>query len=576
MSRRFILALVLFWLPGLARAQDAPERLLAEKSQIYLRWDGIEPHRAAFDKSAVGKILQGDTGTCLAGMFTQLKDLAAYRLVMQQFLGGFPPEQLEKMQAESAEIPKFLKTIGGQGLLLGVEVRSLEPPSVQAIMVFPQAGVKPTSFLATLRMATTLAQVQIKEKQLAAGRTLYHVEAGPVHLAWWIEGKDAVLTAGTDQPEAVVKRLQAKGPNITANPLFKKVHDFKDFEIATRGFVDLAAFVQFAGGRGKDVAKLVDDLGLGGLQDLVFYSGFDGPAERSVIEIRMPGPRKGLLQLASSKAFKLADLPPMPPDVTSFSATNVDWATLYDTGEKTAENVLRLVAPEQVSKVKEIIKQAEEAVGISIRNDLLGALDTLTMEYNSPGESILGLGQVALVKVKDAKKLQASLDQAVKALGRIPGAQIAFAQKKKTYRDIELREIQLKAPGIFFAPTYTIYKDWLVLSRFPQPVQGYVLRATGEIPAWKPNQELMKSLQKFPGEYVSVSVSDPRPTVRLLLSLAPMVASTVNSFTGSNLDVSSFPNAHEVTHYLFPNVTITTDDGTTLRMESRASLALPF
>jgi hypothetical protein len=373
-----------------------------------------------------------------------------------------------------------------------------------------------------------------------------------------------------------VKRLQAKGPNITANPLFKKVHDFKNFETATRGFVDLAAFVQLAGGRGKDVAKLVDDLGLGGLQDLVFYSGFDGPAERSLVEIRMPGPRKGLLQLASSKAFKLADLPAMPPDVTSFSATNFDWAILYDTGEKTAENVLRVVAPEHVSKVKEIIKQAEEAVGVSIRNDLLGALDPLTMQYTSPGESILSFGQVTLVKVKDAKKLQASLDQAVKAMGRIPGVEIAFAQKKKIYRGIELREIQLKALGAFYTPTYTIHKDWLVFSLFPQPVQGYVLRTTGEIPAWKPSQKLMESLEKFPGEYVSVSVSDPRPTVRLLLSLAPMVASGVNSFTGGTFEVSSLPNAHEVTRHLFPNVTITTDDGTTLRMESRASLALPF
>jgi hypothetical protein len=574
MSRRIALAFVLFCLPGLARAQKAPERLLAEKAQIYFRWDGIEPHRAAFDKTAVGQILKGDTGQCLAGMFNQLKDQVGSLLALQQLLGGVPPEQLEKMQTESAEVAEFLKVIGRQGLLLGLEVRGLEPPSVQATLVFPQAGAKPTSFLATLRMITTLAQSKINEKQMSAGRTLYHVEIGSVYLGWWIEGKDAVLTAGTDQPEAVVKRLETKGPNITGNPLFKKVQEFKDFETGTRGFVDLAAFVELARGRGKDVAKLVDDLGLGGLQNLVFYSGFDGPAERSLIEIRMPGPRKGLLQLASGKSFKLTDLPTMPPDVTGFSASNFDWAILYDTGEKAAENVVRLVAPDQVSKVKEFLQQAEEAIGVSIRKDILGALDPLTLQYNSPGESILSLGQVTLVKVKDAKKLQASLDQAVKALTKIPGAD--FAQQKKTYRGVELREIQVKAPGIFYTPTYTIHKDWLVFSLFPQPVQGYILRATGEIPAWKPGQKLAETLDKFPGEYVSLSVADPRPTVRLLLSLAPVVASTVNSLTGANLDVSSFPNPHEVTRHLFPNVTITTDDGTTLRLESRASLALPF
>jgi hypothetical protein len=181
---------------------------------------------------------------------------------------------------------------------------------------------------------------------------------------------------------------------------------------------------------------------------------------------------------------------------------------------------------------------------------------------------------VTLVKVKDAKKLQASLDQAAKALTRIPGAEMA--QKKKTYHGIEVRELQLKAPGIFYTPTYAIHKDWLVFSLFPQPVQGYLLRASGEIPAWKPSQRLSESLDKFPGEYVSVSVSDPRPKVKFILSLAPIIASAVNSFAGGIFDVSSLPNAHEVTRHLFPNVTITTDDGTTLRMESRASLALPF
>ena len=93
------------------------------------------------------------------------------------------------------------------------------------------------------------------------------------------------------------------------------------------------------------------------------------------------------------------------------------------------------------------------------------------------------------------------------------------------------------------------------------------------------NNRTKENLQKFPGEYVSVSVSDPRPTVRFFLSFLPTVMAGLNSvsnFTGVSLDVSLLPNAQEVTQHLFPNVSITTDDGANLRMETRASLALPF
>jgi len=52
MKSRRTLALLFLLLPSLASAQEAPERLLSEKTQVYLRWDGLEAHRAAFEKTA--------------------------------------------------------------------------------------------------------------------------------------------------------------------------------------------------------------------------------------------------------------------------------------------------------------------------------------------------------------------------------------------------------------------------------------------------------------------------------------------------------------------------------------------
>lgn len=570
------LALFFLFFPSLARAQDAPERLLSEKTQVYLRWDGIEAHRAAFDKTALAKILQGDLGRFFSESIQQAKDKFGAILSIDQMLGGLPPDQVQKIQTDGAEAVKLLDILGKHGVILGIEVRGLDPPAAQGTLIFPQAGKPDGPFLALIRTISYLAKIDLKEQKIS-GRSVFVVPAGPVQIAAWIEGPDAVLTIGTDKPDAMIQRIAANGPGLHQQPLFQQVQGFKQFETGTRGFVELGGLVQLGRSRGKEVAALIDDLGISGLRSLTFYSGFDGPAERSLIELHIPGPRKGLLKLAGTKAFKLTDLPAMPPDVTNFSATNLDWTALFDVSKGAAEGVLKIIAPDEAKQVSPFIEQANQFLGINLREDLLGSLDTLMMQYSSPSEGIFSLGQVTLIKIKDVKKLQEALENVAKKVGTIPGVPVAI--KKKPYHGVELREVEIRSPGIFYAPTYGIYKDWFIFSLYPQPVHGYILRATDALAVWKPGDTLKKNLDQFPGEYVSVSVSDPRPTVRLLLSLLPTLVAGVNSasqFTGFSLDVSLLPNAQEVTQYLFHNVSIATDDGKTLRLETRASLALPF
>jgi hypothetical protein len=103
------------------------------------------------------------------------------------------------------------------------------------------------------------------------------------------------------------------------------------------------------------------------------------------------------------------------------------------------------------------------------------------------------------------------------------------------------------------------------------------MRANGELPSWQPDASVTANLDKFPKEFHSISVSDPRPTVSQVLALAPAVLGLLNTFLPDlRLDVGLLPNAQEATRHLFPNVSVVSDNGKTLRMETRASLALPF
>jgi hypothetical protein len=580
MSRSPTIALAVLLCAAAARAQDAPEALLPSTTQVFLRWDGVEAHRGAYEKTALGKMMQGDTGAFFAGNFGQLQGVLSGLLTAQALLTGTPPDQLQKLQTDAAEAGKALDLFGKHGVVIGFELRSAEPPQMQLTLIVPDAGAKPGPIFGALRMAATLARGDVKTKKID-GRSVQSVSADPVHIAWWVEGKHAVVTAGTDAPEAAVKRVADRSqPRLTEHALFKKVRDFKEFETGTRAFVDVTGLLKVARTRGKDVEKLLTDLGLDGLRGVTFCSGFDGPAARSVVEIDMPGPRKGLLRLAAGKPFTFADVPPIPDDAASWSMTNFDAATFYDVAVQAVDQGVRLVSPEEAKDVAEVLKAINEALGIDLRKDLLAALGDRFATYSSPGEGPLTLGQTFLFQVRDEKKLREAIEGAVKGLAKTAGVEIAV--KKKIYRGVELREVHVNVPGFIFIPTYAIHKGWFVLSYYPQAVQGYVLRATGELPTWKPDAQTAATLAKLPKEYTSISVSDPRPGLRVLLSFAPPIArglqqalqqSGVKEFP---LDIGSLPNAHEATRHLFPNVSVTTDDGKVLRLDSRTSLQLPF
>jgi hypothetical protein len=564
-------------LPALGRAQEAPEQLLSGKTQVYLRWDGIEAHRAAYSKTALGKMMQGDTGTFIQGVFTQIQEGIGTLLTVEQLLGGVPPEKLQQMQADGAEAAKVLSVIGQTGFILAAEVRSLEPPQGELTLVLPNAGDRSKPLFSLVRLVSNLARAEVKEHKIN-DRTVYHLEVPegvPVHLSWWLEGKHAVVNLSTDAPKDLVKRWVAGNHiRLVNNPLFKRLHEFKDFETSARAFVDAAALIKLAETRGPEVKKLIGELGIGSLKNLVFYSGFAGEAERGLVELEMPGDRKGLLSLFKGKPFQLSDVPPLPPDVVSWSMTSIDPGQLYDVSFQSVEAVLRVVYPDAVPFIKPAGAAANTAIGVDIRNDLLGALDDRFVQYSAPSEGPFTLGQVFMFKVKDKEKLKDAMEQLVKGIARLTNGEVIM--KKRTYKGVELREVRFKQQGLFFVPTYCIHKDWLCIALFPQPVHGFILRSEGALPAWKPSPTVQAGLDQLPKTVVSISYGDPRPSVKTLLSIAPMIGGLVNSLVPeSTFEVGSIPTAQEATHHLFPNLSVATVDEKGVRIESRASLPLP-
>ncbi len=576
MRHLYALASVFLLLPGLSSAAEdsPPERLLPASTQLYLRWDGVDAHKEAYGKTSLGRMMKGDTGAFITGLFDKLQTTSASLLTVETLRRGLEPKALKKMQADAKAAAKLIPQIGKHGFILAAELRQLDPPQGNLFLILPGMGEDPDPFFGALRLAIGLSGGEIKERKIE-GHLVASLELPPVNLAWWVEGKHAVLVLSTDNSETTVTNLTASGhAPLTEQPLFQRVASFKKFQTDARAFLDVSAFVKMGAKRGKEMSKLLDDLGMMGLRSLVLYSGFEGRAERGLVEWDMPGPRKGLLTLLTGKPFQLGDVPPLPPDVVNWSMSNFDIAALYDTGYKAAEQIVSLVSPEDVPKIKESIKQVNDFLGIDLRKDLLGSLGDRFVSYTSPADGFLFFGQTILFKVKDAEKLEGSLEQIIKNLGAASGKEIRI--KKRDYHGAVIREVYVQEKGFFFVPTYTIHKDWLILSLYPQPVQAFIQRSKGQLAAWKPSEQTKNSLSKLPSEFVSITYSDPRPAVKQLMAIAPIIAGLVGSFNPSlNFDVGSLPATQEVTRHLFPNISVTSDDGKTLRQDSLDSLALP-
>src|SRR5438105_3437371 len=171
MWRRLWMATLLVMVPGVSWAQNAPERFLPAGSQIYLSWDGIDKHRAAFDKTALGKMLQEDTGKFLTALGTYGLD------VMDVALRQADPNAV----ALAKEIPAIFSGLYHHGMVLGIEVKALTPPQVQAVFVFPKAG--DGSLLPLIDKLAGLAKADVKKTNVGK-RTVYAISHEPVHFGW--------------------------------------------------------------------------------------------------------------------------------------------------------------------------------------------------------------------------------------------------------------------------------------------------------------------------------------------------------------------------------------------------------
>src|ERR1700723_941961 len=124
MYKRMVFGLLIALAPSVASAQTVQENYLPSKSQFYFRFDGMQKHRTAFDQTAAGQMLKGDTGKFLDEL---------WKYVQEQLQNGAANEP--KIGPLLKDVGKIVSSMHNNGVVLGLEGNTVLPPVVQTVIV---------------------------------------------------------------------------------------------------------------------------------------------------------------------------------------------------------------------------------------------------------------------------------------------------------------------------------------------------------------------------------------------------------------------------------------------------------
>ncbi|MGE3316892.1 MAG: DUF1559 domain-containing protein [Planctomycetaceae bacterium] len=583
-SRWFVAVLLLFIAAiagvmasrGVARQQDPKPvtSLLPESTFLYVTWDGIDGHRATWEKTAAYE------STVKSGLMSGVyKAIASF----------IPPDVTPDVESAL----KLVELIMQRGMSLSVAFGE-GVPIPHGVVVLHRSADLETKFTDFVTRIDNDAGKKFDERTVN-GREVKVITAPDVtpglELGWWSEGEHLVIAVGINAVQATLDTAAGKTRNITANPIHAaRQKNSPDFELIADAWINFAPLRQRFGEieiplsqtnqepKTTTVNRILEILGLDTLGSAAFRTGFKDRATWSEIAIDAPAPRKGLLAFANQKPMSLSDLPPIPSNCAGFGITSFDLGTAYDTIVNIAKEIGRLENERNVEQIDGAIAQLQQVVGFDVKADLLDPLGHINCFYSDAGQGPLGFGFGVAVSLDDAAKVRTSVNKLLDIAQREAGPDFRVTRNQEDKR--ELVSLQI---GAFVNPAFCVDDKWLAIGLSPQSVKTFLMRLDKKLPTWSPSEEHKTALESVPKEFVSLSVSDPRVTVQsalnMLTTMGPaMLAGIQQQMRASGQPgpqgnpLAEIPPAELVAAPLFPNVSWATVDDRGVHVRERTSL----
>jgi prepilin-type processing-associated H-X9-DG protein len=553
-------------------AQRAPvESLLPKSAVAYIGWDGSQAHQRDWQATAAYQSLY-ETG---------LADVMRKLLV---FI-------LQQSGASTADVLPLLDHITTQGVSLAVSIPEAGPPLPQAIVVLHQGrDLLPTVDRFIRRAIAGEIPVQTRTLGFREVNSVVVPNSPGVEFGWWAEGEHLVLAGGIDVVNATVEVAEGRSPNIRDNALWAPSHEGDADRVTSLvSWVDFAALRETYGqmpipnpnpqAEPLSVDRILEASGLSQLGPLVYRSGYAGAAMWSEMTLAAPEPRTGLLAPWGYETITLDQLPPMPATMSGFYARSLDWSKVHDETIALLRRVAQLGPPEAAGQLEEAFGEVDRALGIDLKRDLFDPLGGVACVYADQLQGFMGFGAVLAIEVDDAPRLRTTLANLLLRASVETRGQVQIRAVPKYGREMTV----LQFSEFPFAPTLCVDDKWLVVGLTAQSVESFLLRLDGKLPVWEAGEEHAEGLAQFEAEFASISLTDPRDTMKSLLGTAPMLLSFVGfgmaqqqrmGRPGPALPFTpeEIPPTELVVAPLFPNVSVCTTDNAGVTWRSRTSI----
>jgi hypothetical protein len=161
--------------------------------------------------------------------------------------------------------------------------------------------------------------------------------------------------------------------------------------------------------------QVVTAFGLETVQHYSWQSGYKGRALWSESFLSAPGPKTGLLAFTEQPAIHFNQLPPLPKNTVSFSATSIELKNVVDSSLQLVKSIVPSIGGVPAETLNTEIADWRKENGALVE-DVTASLDSLVCLYNDGTNGPMTFGPVLVWKVKDAARLRRGLDQCVAIL----------------------------------------------------------------------------------------------------------------------------------------------------------------
>ncbi len=358
-------------------------------------------------------------------------------------------------------------------------------------------------------------------------------------------------------------------------------------------FVDVARIVEVAVGpkgtgteagprknaREERAATVLAALGLDKVQGFLTVETYGNGSVSSETAVDLD-PAAGVFAsvLMADAPANRAALARVPAGADSFSAFRLEPRAAFDA----ICSAISVSARPGGRSPLEMLKGFEGQLGVSLGDDLFGALGPDAFTYSLPPQpgGLIPLGDMFLsLRVRDRAKLEKALDALVTAATDIEGLLIEVSEPTSTRGKVytirqdpdtgSARSAGMN-PLASQALALSIADDWLLASSNAVSLKKELRRLTK--PAEEVPADIRKALESAPPTSAVVSYRDWRPTVRaawdMLASYAPMLGAMMAGDVGEMLpDLQMIPTSQSIVRHMRPSQSYwtVTKDGVVMR-----------